>query len=268
MVKLSEVFSLLDRSSHELEFMKTGFKKFDDMLDGGFLRKELIVLGGFTGVGKSYVSGHLFHQIASQGFKSAYFSLEISNEMVVSRLIGSIANLKPTRVMMDMLTPDEAENAVKAKAVISVSEDFMTFYDTMYTLSEIKKQVLEHKYEFVVIDFIQNVVAPGESDHARLTLISLELQRLAKEANCTILTLSQLSNSVGREGSQSKQLEYKGSGSIATVCDIGLFIERAEYFEGANWQGLTMTIKKNRRGMSGNTYNLSFKIPGGMLREE
>ena len=84
MKSATEVFNDIKIFSKNAEFIPTGFQKLDTELDGGFMKKELIVLGGYTGSGKSYISGQILFNAAKKGFKCAYFSLEISNEMIVS----------------------------------------------------------------------------------------------------------------------------------------------------------------------------------------
>lgn len=263
MQNLTEIFNKLETNKKTLEFLQTGIGLIDDFLDGGFLRKELIVLGGHSGSGKSYLAGTFFLNIAKQGFKSAYFSLEISNEMVVSRLVGALANIKPIRIMTGNLNEWENERKIKAKAELSVNESYMNFYDNDYQLAKIYEEIKVNKYEFVVIDFIQNVVAQGEDEYSRLSYTALELQRIAKEQDCCILVLSQLSNQMAREKQDSPFLEYKGSGSIATVCDIGIVISRGESL-GENNE-LLVVIRKNRRGVSGVPLGVTFTNPGGMI---
>lgn len=267
MRKPSEVIVLIEQSRGEQEFLRTGFPKVDSALDGGFMRKELVVLGGRSGIGKSYLAAQLLYNIASQGFKTGYFSLEISNEMIVSRLLGAIANLKSTRVRTGLLTLLELEDLSKAKGKLSAYEDYLSFYDDVYTLDQVKKEIVTHGYEFLCVDFIQNVIAPGADEYTRLSHVALELQKLAKERNCCILILSQLSNMVSREGRDSSVVEYKGSGNIATVCDLGFFIHR-EMSEGIGIDKLQLALRKNRRGQSGIYFDLVFRHPGGWIYEQ
>ncbi len=224
--RVRSVLENIEKQKDKTEVLKTGFPRLDDWLDGGFLRKELIIIGGHTGIGKSYIAGQLLYNIAKQGFNCAYFSLEISNEMVVARLLGALSNIKPTRIQRGLLLPEEYDKKVKAKADLESIGDFISFYDNSYPLEEILTEIQTYKYDFCVVDFLQNVMTRGEEEYARLSRIALELQKAAKEVNGTILGLSQLSNSIAREGSKGKVLEYKGSGSIATACDLGFFIDK------------------------------------------
>lgn len=254
---LSEVYKDLDCLKKNTEFLPTGLPNLDDFLDGGFMRKELVVLGGYTGSGKSFLSAQLMLNIAKKGFKSAYFSLEISNEMIVSRLIGQIANIKPTRIMVGKLTEEEYRLKMDAKAKISPYEEFLNFYDDVYKIQEIEESIKENKYDFVVIDFIQNIMTEQKDEYSSMSFVSLELQKMAKKYNCCILVLSQLSNSAYKGG----YLEYKGSGGIAMVADLGFFIVRKE----DEPEKLTLTLKKNRRGISGMNFDFKFKTPGGKI---
>lgn len=260
MKTIGQIFKYIESIKDRIEFMPSGFGKLDAFLDGGFMRKELVVIGGFTGFGKSYLAGQIFYNVALNGFKSAYFSLEISNEMVASRLAGALANIKPTRILVGYTSLDEHDELVKRKAELSLLEGVMSFYDDIYMLDEIKKEIKDNGYEFVVVDFIQNVMVLGMDEYTRLSFVALELQKLAKELDCTILVLSQLSNQVGREKNKS-QVEYKGSGSIATVCDLGFFIEKSD----GESQELQLLLKKNRRGISNVAFPMNFKSPGGMI---
>lgn len=253
-----QVFNDISQISKNTEFIPTGFNTLDTELDGGFIKKELIVLGGFTGAGKSFLAGQIMFNAAKEGFKCGYFSLEISNAMVVSRLIGQESDLKPTRIMAGLLNELEEEERVKAQAKISVYDNNMFFVDDKYYLTELLKTIREHEFDFVVIDFIQNVMERGD-EYEKLSKVALELQKLAKEKNCCILIVSQLSNEANKTGA----MEYKGSGSIATVCDLGMFAVRVK----DTLDQLTLTVRKNRRGRSNIQIDLISKYPGGKISE-
>lgn len=260
MKKFSEIVKKIDESKKDLEVLPTGLKVIDAYLEGGFLKKELVVLGAGTGQGKSLFGGTIFYNIAKAGFKCAYFSLEISNEMLASRLLGAQSNISPTKIMIKMLEKDDDELKSKAKAEISAYEEFMYFYDDLYKYELIEKEIKEGKYDFVVVDFIQNIMLNKPDEYERLSQIALNLQKLAKDANCCILALSQLSNQMVRDKRNSELVEYKGSGSIGTVCDLGFFIEKTDIMNTA-----LLRLRKNRRGVSGATFTFSIRQPGGLV---
>lgn len=259
MNKLSEIAKKIEESKKDIEVLPTGLLAVDSFLDGGFLKKELVVLGGKTGGGKSLFGATIFKNIATQGSKSAYFSLEISNEMLVSRLMGAESNISPIKIMIKMLEEEEAKKKEKARAELAAYDELMFFYDNLYTLGDIKKEIETNKYDFVVIDFIQNIMLNKPDEYERLSTIALELQKLAKSANVCILALSQLSNQTIRE-KKKDIVEYKGSGSIGTVCDLGFFIEDSDIPEHFN-----LRLRKNRRGVSGQEFRFRLVTPGGRI---
>lgn len=268
-----QVLEEIKAAKTDFEVFPTGFPAVDKDLDGGFFRKELVVIGAHTGVGKSQIAGQLMFNIASKGFRTAYFSLEISNAMVVSRLVGALANVKPTKVKIGTLEAIDVEPVIRSEAKLLALDDNLNFYDSMYDLTAISTEIRTGKYDLVVVDFIQNIMCPTYRDeYSRLSHISLTLQGLAKQCDCCIIVLSQLSNSAAKEGTGSRTVEYKGSGSIATVCDLGFFMERLNQGSDMKWSAqsefqTTLTLRKNRRGISGYTYKIHFKNPGGMMYE-
>ncbi len=209
--------------------------------------------------GKSYLAGQWARNIASKGFKTIYFSLEISNETLLSRMVGQICNLKATRIMCGLLNENESQLAMKGKAKLADSNPFLHLCDSVYKLKEIEQIVKDNQYEFVVIDFVQNIMADKKDEYSNMTYISLALQKLAKECNCCIMILSQLSNSANKTDGV---LEYKGSGGIAMVADLGFFIVREPYPSTK----ISLQLRKNRRGMYGNI-DLVMRGEGCLIEE-
>lgn len=268
-MNLREIIQKIEAGRNETEFLPTGFYDVDYYLDGGLMRKELVMLGGGTGIGKSYVAGQIMYNIAQKGFKTAYFSLEIANEMVVSRLIGSIANIKPTRINSGKLFPDEPEQIEMAQAKVLVYEENMTFYDDIYAFDQIKKTIQENQFDLVIIDFIQNVEIHGIPDeYTRLTQVARQLQNIAKEKDCCILALSQLSNVIANQPADKGSIEYRGSGAIAHACDLGFIITRDQVAQQGAQQEVKLVLKKNRRGISGGRFELVFRHPGGWITQK
>ncbi len=268
-MKPSQIIENIKQAKDNLEFIKTGFRVFDDALDGGFLRKELTILGGFTGIGKSFFVGQMFWNVISGegGFKADYFSLEISAEMVMSRILAHLCKIKPTRLFLGSawLTPEEFRAKEEAEAKIMVYENQMNIYDDIYRYPEIVAKIRSDKPDFVVVDFIQNVISVGD-EYERMSATSLGFQQLAKETNSCILVCSQLSNMSAREGADSKTIEYKGSGAIAQVADLGLWLE-TEGKKDEKDRIYHLYLRKNRRGISGSRFDFKRETPSGAFVE-
>lgn len=262
MKKFTAITEQIEENKKNIEILSTGFQYLDNQLEGGLLKKELIVVGAPTGKGKSLFAGSLFLNVARLGYKCAYFSLEISNEMIVSRLLGSEANVSPTRVMIKQLADNEQELVEKARIDLSVYEEFMFFHDDLYEYSEIEKNMRENQYDFVVIDFIQNVMhKPIPDEYQRLSYVALSLQKLTKEVNSCTVVLSQLSNIMAKN-KKADNMEYKGSGSIATACDLGFYI-----MPSLMENSFKLELRKNRRGPGGISCEFALQYPGGKIME-
>ena len=111
---------------------------------------------------------------------------------------------------------------------------------------------------------IVKILIIGEKEYEKLTRVAVELQKLAKEVDCCILVLSQLSNQMAREGTGKPVFEFKGSGALAMVSDLAFLMERKT--DGVE-DKLILTLKKNRRGVSGLVFYYKFTLPGGLLCE-
>lgn len=263
MKTIKQVIQSIDEGRSSLEFLPTGFSILDRLLDGGLLKKEVIVIGGSTGIGKSFFSAQIAYNVARKGFKTAYFSLEISSEMLVSRLLGQLANIKATKIVSGELNAIDHEKRIRAQGKLISVESLMDIYDDMYEYKQIYAAIEQGGYSFVVIDFIQNVMIQGMEEYPKLNEITIGLQKLAKRLDCTILLLSQLSNTVSRDRKKEELVpEYKGSGSIAMVCDLGFFIVR-DY----SLNTIDLLLRKNRRGPSGLSFRYQFQEPGGFIYE-
>ena len=262
-MKIADVDKSMDKHK-DSEFMHTNLEKLDKILDGGFLKKELVILGAGTGIGKSYVAGHILWQIAQQGFSTAYYSLEISNAMVYSRLLAPYVDVSPTKLLYGLIDKETQEKKTKARAKLLAHSEFIDLYDDIYDLDTMIKVSKEKKHEFIIIDFLQNVMHKSNDEYTRLSEVSYALQRFAKENDSCVLALSQLSNQAIRN-KKAGLLEYKGSGSIATVADVGLFLERGELQDQENYNNIRLKMAKNRRGTSGHEIAMTFIHPSGKI---
>lgn len=267
-MKAKQVFEKIQQEKGSHEFIPTGFKGMDEKLDGGFLKKELVVLGGPTGTGKSYLAIHFAMQAANAGFKTGYFSLEISNELVVARMIGMMSNIKAAHVLYGLHDEGDIEYKKAQAHIFGYSDLFETFDDT-YDLAEIDRIAREQKFDMIVVDFIQNVFASKSDEYERLSLVALSLQRLAKALNVSIIILSQLSNLVSKAKDDDRPLEFKGSGSIATVADLGFFLTKGDNSLALpGTENYNLLLSKNRRGASKQLIPLLVRWPGGAFYEQ
>lgn len=257
-----QIMQRLEEASKNVEFFPTGFSRLDEHLEGGFFRQEVVVIGASTGIGKSYLSCQMAYNIAQESYRVGIFSLEISAEMIISRLLGQIANVRSGVIKSGQLAPSDLRPVTEAKAKLAGLDKFFEIHDDMFEYDKIEKAMRAGKYDLVVIDFLQNCAVPGmQTEYTAITHAIRSFQNLAKELNCCVLVLSQLSNTAQRE-TDTEYLEYKGSGAIAHACDLGFKLTR-DYALGT----MDLKLMKNRRGSPGE-FRLEIGNKGGKIIEQ
>jgi replicative DNA helicase len=268
--KIIQVSKLLpDIGRKTKEFIPTKFPGLDKMLDGGFAKKELVVIGGPSGVGKSFLGCQLLINSANNGFKTLFISLEISTQTILSRILGNYSNIKPFRLIAGLLDPDEYERLKKAKVKVKMLEDYIYLTDEVYTLEGINQAIDITNPDMVVVDFIQSIiVGKSSSEYDSLSKSALSLQRTAKKKDCAIVVFSQLSNRVASTDGEQSLLEFKGSGTIAQVADLGFWLyDNDSNLDTDNDKLLTLALRKNRRGAGYKKTDLKIIFPRGKVVE-
>ncbi len=273
LVSLSEatgaaLLQINDRFKNPGQFrgIQTGFRRFD-RLTNGLHGGELIVLAARPGVGKSALAMNIVEHVAKQGKTVAVFSLEMSNQQLIERLLSSMST-----VPLEYIKSGQLPGGVADLAKLRVAQDTicatMSLYGNDYANiqpSEIASQCRRLKaqkgLDLVVIDYIQLMGDnEGGKDNNRQQVvanISRSLKLLAKELNVPVIALSQLKrdaeirNIKGKEGGGEPVLsDLRESGAIEQDADIVLFIHKDA--ESAGTGKFSLIIAKHRNGETGN----------------
>ncbi|MEY3343709.1 MAG: replicative helicase [Bacteroidota bacterium] len=251
----------------------SGFTELD-RITSGWQRSDLVIIAARPGMGKTAFVLSLARNAAVKfGNPVAFFSLEMSSLQLVNRLISSESGITSDKIRKGMLADHEWEQLnVKIKPLL----DAPLFIDDTPALSvfelraKCRRLVAEKKVSMIIIDYLQLMVAGGDSKvgnrEQEISTISRSLKAIAKELNVPILALSQLSRAVETRGSSKKpQLsDLRESGAIEQDADMVLFIYRPEYYKleedenGRPTQGIAeIDVAKNRNG-SLKSVNLKF----------
>jgi hypothetical protein len=243
------VFRLHDRielnKAEEKIGERTGFRFIDDSIYG-LVKTFLYIIGAYTSVGKTALMVQLIVNCLKYNpkIKIAVFSTEMSAEHIVLRFVANqtaISSLRIYRGRFDHKTRQtilEAFNYFLNKN-IWLWDDVYTFrgmYDRCKALDGL---------DAVFVDFLQNMQGEG-GIYERMSILPVELQKMAKGLNTSIVAMSQVSNEAAK-GSQGI-IGYKGAGEIAAACDFGLWLERSKQDK----RNLECFIRKNRHGPTGN----------------
>jgi len=235
------------------------YKKLDDML-GWFKQWELFILAARPAMGKTSLAINLLLNIAIDQHKSvAFFSLEMTSQSIVDRLLSTVASIPMNKITKWNLTNDDFHKMWEAVSVLGESNIFVDDSGSL-TIPELKSKLRRLKIEkwkldFVVIDYLQLMSwAWWKYDGNRvqeISQISRWLKEMSKELAVPIMALSQLSRNVEQRIDKKPQLsDLRESWAIEQDADAVLMIHREEYYDpdtDKKWV-TDILIRKNRNG--------------------
>lgn len=233
----------------------TGFHELDRLITG-LNRSDLVLLAARPAMGKSAFALNIAQNVARAGGRVAFFSLEMTREQNVSRMLSAQARIESSRLRTGELTADEWVRLAEAADTLSHCE--LYFDDTSgITVPEIKARCRRlHELDLVVIDYLQ-LMSSGrriENRVQEVSEITRSLKIMAKDLNVPVLTLSQLSRGTeSRTGHRPQLSDLRESGSIEQDADIVMFLYREDYYEQTedNHNQATCIVGKNRHGAVG-----------------
>lgn len=238
-----------------------GFAGIDQMIGGGLRESQILVIGARPSMGKTCVVTNIAEYISSNGLPVCVFSAEMPKSALINRMLVRRAGIGLNRFLRGDVGPEERVRLQEALA--SIYELPIYIDDTTgLTASDISSRVkaLKDKPALVAIDYFQLLrsTSRGNGDE-RYTQIANDLQILAKETGIPLVILSQLSRDSSRRVAGKKdyrpQLEdFRGSGTIEQIANIGAFLFREELYEKDRneLKGLAeFIIRKNRDGQIG-----------------
>ena len=239
---LSEYMNKLDQL-HErrgtIVGVPTGFTDLD-RLTGGLQRSDLIILAARPAVGKTSLALSLAHNSAVRYQHSvAVFSLEMSKEQLVQRLLAMEAGIDQQRLRTGWIEDEEWERIVAAMGTLAEANiwiDDTASISTTEMRSKARRLQAEQGVDLVIVDYLQLMQStPGgkrnENRVQEISEISRNLKGLARELDVPVLALAQLSRAVETRQSKVPQLsDLRESGSIEQDADIVMFIYRDDVY--------------------------------------
>lgn len=217
--------------------VQTGFRLLDNVTNG-WQSSDLIILAGRPSMGKTAAAVSMCIFPALEKNQSiAIFSLEMSNEQLVSRMQSFLSGINVSKIVKKQLTLQEIDTI--GKKAISLKNAPLFIDDTPnISLLDLKgksrKLKKEHDIKMIVVDYLQLMRSgiKASSREQEIAEISRGLKSLAKELNVPVIALSQLSRSVEMRGGDKKPMlqDLRESGQIEQDADMVLFCYRPEYY--------------------------------------
>jgi replicative DNA helicase len=266
-----ERIEALQRGGRSVTGVPSGFNDLDEMTSG-FQPSDLIIVAARPSMGKTALVLNIAQHVAiEENTAVAVFSLEMSKESLVQRMLTAEARVDSQMLRKGKLRDDEYPRIAKAAGILSSAPIWID--DTPgVSLLEMRSKARRLKAEtdigLVIVDYLQLMTGPtSENRQQEISMISRSLKALAKELHVPVLALSQLSRAPEQrtgEGKRPQLSDLRESGAIEQDADLVMFIYRPEVYEGLqdkdgnSLEGRAeIIVGKQRNGPTG-TVNLYF----------
>ena len=254
-----EKIEMLFKNKSKITGIETGFADFD-MKTAGLQNSDFILIAGRPSMGKTAFAINIAQYAALQkNVTTAIFSLEMSKEQLVNRMICSEALIDAQKLRTGEIEPNDWQKL--AEAVSNLSEAPIYIDDkSSISIPELRAKCRKLKKDkdlgLIVIDYLQLMSATGKSESRQqeISAISRALKGLARELNIPVIALSQLSRAVEQRKPPKPMLsDLRESGAIEQDADVVCFLYREEYYnpETEKRGQAEIIIAKQRNGSVG-----------------
>ncbi len=255
----------------ELTGLTTGFREIDSMT-AGLQPSDFILIAARPSMGKTALALNMALNASVKGqAKVAIFSLEMSKEQLVQRILSMESLVESNKLRTGKLEDEDWEKITYASGVISAADIFIddTPGITLFEIASKCRRLKSQKgLDIIIVDYLQLMEGSGgESRQQEISNISRGLKGLAREMSCPVVSLSQLSRAPEQRQNHRPILsDLRESGAIEQDADIVMFLYRDEYYkdkDGLDDENYTkrgiaeVIIAKHRNGPVG-TVELSW----------
>ncbi len=256
----------LHQHQGEVIGIPTGLADLDKLL-GGLQRSDMVVLAGRPGMGKTSFALSLALQASRRWQKRvALFSLEMSDEQLVQRLVSAETGIDSQRLRLGNIKADEWTTFYQAIRLLSETSVFIDDTPAISALelrAKARRLHAEHGLDLLIVDYLQLMRGGARSENRQqeISFISRSIKALARELNIPVLALSQLSRQVeSRHDKRPMLSDLRESGSIEQDSDVVIFIYRDEiYNPDTEFPNIAeIIVSKHRSGPTG-IFSVYFK---------
>jgi replicative DNA helicase len=236
-----ERIEALQRGGKTVTGVPTGFTDLDE-LTSGFQPADLVVIAARPSMGKTALTLNIAQHAAIEAqVPIAFFSLEMSKESLVQRMLTSEARVDAQRLRKGMLRDDDFPRLARAAGILSSAPVYIDDTPGISMLemrSKARRLKADAELGMVVVDYLQLMQGPADSESRQqeVSTISRGLKSLAKELNVPVVALSQLSRApeqrAGEDKGRPQLSDLRESGAIEQDSDVILFIYRPEVYFG------------------------------------
>jgi len=251
---LSESFSAIEkRYSQKLGFagLPSGFPSLDK-ITGGFQESDLIVIAARPSLGKTSLAVNIAEQVAIQSKRSvAFFSLEMSKEQLVERMLCAQSKVDMQRLRTGYLREDDWTRLTEAYSILYEAPIYIDDSPELSLVgirTKARRLKIEANIDLVIVDYLQLIRSEQKVENRVIEIsnITRGLKALARELSIPVVVLSQLSRaSEKREDKRPILSDLRESGSIEQDADVVIFLHRPE---DSNKEEIDIIVAKQRNG--------------------
>ena len=259
---LMDTYDMIEKlynNKQDITGITTGFEDLNKKTNG-LQRTDLILVAARPAMGKTAFALNLVQNAALKANSSvAVFSLEMSKEQLVQRMLSSQSHVELKKIKTGNLDENDWPRIIDAMSVLSNANIYID--DTPgikigELRSKCRKLKIEKGLDLILIDYLQLMEGEGnnESRQQEISKISRSLKIIAKELNCPVVALSQLSRAPEQRADHRPMLsDLRESGAIEQDADIVMFLYRDEYYHPDSEKKNIgeVIIAKNRHGETG-----------------
>lgn len=263
---IKELVALRESDNH-ITGVRTGYQDLDRMTNG-FQRGDLIILAARPAMGKTALALNLGMYTALRNPGAvAFFSLEMPADSLMKRLLSAKSQVEGNKLRGGNITDEELNRLNEAGNELGAAKIFIddsASIKVSQIFSKCRKLMSEHGVSLIVIDYLQLISGSGRNSgdnrQQEVSEISRNLKILAKEMNCPVIALSQLSRSVEQRNDKQPMLsDLRESGAIEQDADIVMFLYREDYYKKPGEQEeradvnevVDLNLAKHRNGSVG-----------------
>ena len=263
---IKELVALRESDNH-ITGVRTGYQDLDRMTNG-FQRGDLIILAARPAMGKTALALNLGMYTALRNPGAvAFFSLEMPADSLMKRLLSAKSQVEGNKLRGGNITDEELNRLNEAGNELGAAKIFIddsASIKVSQIFSKCRKLMSEHGLSLIVIDYLQLISGSGRNSgdnrQQEVSEISRNLKILAKEMNCPVIALSQLSRSVEQRNDKQPMLsDLRESGAIEQDADIVMFLYREDYYKKPGEQEeradvnevVDLNLAKHRNGSVG-----------------
>jgi replicative DNA helicase len=245
----------------------TGFRDLDEMTQG-LQRGEMIIIAARPSMGKTALALNMAELMALRDHPVGIFSLEMSRQQLVQRLLAAKSGVNSQKIRRSMLNSDDYHKLHIACGELMDAQiliDDTPGLTPLQLRAKARRMVAKHDIKAIFIDYLQLMSVGGrvESRQVEISEISRSIKAMARELNVPVICLSQLNRAPEqREGHRPRMSDLRESGSLEQDADVVMMLHREDYYHQGedDWADRNpdklgvaeLIITKQRNGPTGN----------------